>query len=285
MQRQRVTSLLLAACLFSASGCTYLQKRGQDLSDAIYLHGGVGLGLEAHVSAITSIAQLGLGGHVSRRAGLDGWQHGRWKETQACLAFPLFLGVFYVDRTEHTDGMIRVPQRGGCVPVVFGNRFVIGPEAGVFAGVVGIEAGVDVVELLDFLTGWFGWDLLNDDSVDVEAVLSEEWCFPRYRSRVLFQALREMTDEQLVGFIPNTHSAARILAFEELRRRGIADRLDLMIEHFDFQWFNTNEFDMAYGLLEAEAGQLEPGDPRVEAVGKLQSRDPEVLRHRLEDGE
>jgi hypothetical protein len=281
-----VAMAAVALCIIlSSGGCTFLELRQQDLSDAVYFHGGVGLGLEAHVSVISGLAQLGVGGHVSQRTGSDGWQHGSWKEKQVCVAFPLFLGMFYVDKPEHTDGVIRVPTYFSCVGGCISNRFVVGPEAGVFLGAVGVEAGIDIIELADFFTGWFGLDLLSDDVVDVESVLSDEWWSPRYRGRVFFRAMRKMSDEQLVGFIKNTQGPARILVFKELQRRGIPGRLDLMIEHFDFRWFNTNEADIALEVLKVEVERLDPCDPRVDAVQELGRRDPDSLGQEPKDGE
>jgi len=259
-----------AALALSCTGCVYLRQRGQDLQDSIFLHAGVGLGVEAHVSAATGLAMLGLGGHVSERAGIDGWQKGAWRERQVVCGFPLLLGVFDVQRLRHGDGMLQLPSYYGCVPFAIGNRFVVGPEAGCFLGIVGAEAGVDVVQLTDFLAGVFGLDLLGDDRVDAEFVHSREWHgIPIYWLRRYVEGLWAMTDADLTGFVPRTHGAARILVFRELVRRSIPGRFELMVRHFDFARFSTTEADMAYAILEREAAALEPSDPRLEDFKKL----------------
>jgi hypothetical protein len=265
-----IGAALAAALALCSSGCVYLQRRAQDLQDSIYLHAGVGLGAEAHVSAVTHIGMVGLGGHCSERIGIDGWQKGAWREGQAVCAFPLLLGVFDVKRPRHSDGMVYLPSFYGCVPFAIGNRFVVGPEAGCFVGVVGVEAGVDIIQFADFLTGLFGLDFLGDDRVDVDFVLSREWYgIPVYWQRRYVEGLRAMSDEQLVGFVPKAHGAARILLFRELVRREVPSRFELMVRHFDFCRFNTNEADMAHEILDKEAAALEPDDPRLEDFRKL----------------
>jgi len=62
-----------AALALSCTGCVYLRQRGQDLQDSIFLHAGVGLGVEAHVSLHSSRLILGAGQHESDRIGIDGW--------------------------------------------------------------------------------------------------------------------------------------------------------------------------------------------------------------------
>jgi hypothetical protein len=267
---------LAIAPALSCTGCVWIGQRGQDLQDSVHLHAGVGLGAEAHVSVVTNLAMLGVGGHKSERVGLDGWQRGTWQEKGTVIGFPLLLGVFDVQRPRHSGGMCQLPSYYGCVPFAIGNRFVTGPEAGCFLGVVGLEAGVDVVQLADFLTGLFGLDFLGDDRVDVDFVLSREWYgIPVYWQRRYVEGLRALSDEHLVGFVPKAHGAARILVFRELVRREVPSRFELMVRHFDFCRFNTNEADMAYAILDKEAAALEPDDPRLEDFRKL---DPDRWR-------
>lgn len=262
--------ILVAAVLPSATGCSYLGRRALDLGDAVYLHAGIGLGLEAHAGVMPGIGQMGFGGHVSRRVGLDGWQRGRWKERQLVVALPFLLGLFGVDRPEHSEGMCRVPGFSGCIPFGWGNRFVIGPEAGAFMGLVGMEGGVDVLQFADFVLGWAGIDYMGDDVIDVDGVLSQEWSgfFP-CSGRSFCGAVWQMTDVQLMQFLPRTHGEARLSVYQELARRRVQEALGLMVDHFEFAWFNTNEFDLALEAVESLVQDLAPEDPLRQRVNDL----------------
>jgi hypothetical protein len=266
--------LVVVVSLFLTAGCNYCGKRVQDLEDAIYFHVGVGLGLEAHASVFPMFGQVGLGGHVSRRTGWDGWQHGSWKEAQFVFAFPLCLGMFAVDRLEYPLHMCRMPIYSGCIPMTIqANRFVIGPEAGFFAGIVGAEGGVDVLQLCDFLAGFAGCDLLSDDDVDVPGVLSGDWSVVgAYALRPFWSALREMSDAQVVSFLPHTAGEARILVYEELLRRPIPNKVELMLEHFEFRTFNTNEPRVALETIRQAAAQRPPDDPIHAEIDELERR-------------
>lgn len=48
-----------------------------------------------------------------------------------------------------------------------GRRFP-GVRVGVFAGIVGLDAGLSPVELADFFVGWFGLDFMGDDGLPLE---------------------------------------------------------------------------------------------------------------------
>ena len=43
--------------------------------------------------------------------------------------------------------------------------------AGATVGIVGVDAGINPLEIVDFLVGLFGWDLLDDDDRAKEAPL------------------------------------------------------------------------------------------------------------------
>jgi hypothetical protein len=265
---------MLACCLPVLAGCSFCTQRLQDLQDAVYFHAGVGVGLEAHVSVMPIVGIAGLGYQVSNRVGWDGWQHGYWKESEFVVGFPLLLGEYVVDRQKYSAGLCRLPYVQGCVPAaVSGDRCVIGPEAGFFAGFVGVAAGVDVVQLFDFMAGFAGWDPLGDDEVSVDKVLSEDWPdLPVYRTRVLWSALRRMDDDQVVAFIPRTHGAARLLTYEELVLRRVPNKAQILIKEFDFRLFNTNEASIALDVIRQAVSQLPSSDPAHESFLKLEKR-------------
>ena len=140
----------------------YPVNRLLDLLDIFQLDFGFGFGLHVNAHA-TRALQVGAGASSLSRVGLDGRQIGFYNENRSefsLLPFsvegyrrrPVILGNF--------DGFNSATERDQ----LYGNvRDYFGLGAAVTAGIVGVQVEARPTEMVDFLTGWAGIDLRNDD--------------------------------------------------------------------------------------------------------------------------
>ena len=83
---------------------------------------------------------------------------------------PLVTGIAHtVDRLRIACVELRGPDQGGGLRVG-GDSFMVGAEACLL---VGVRARVMPVQILDFVAGVFGWDLLHDDTKGNKTTIAE----------------------------------------------------------------------------------------------------------------
>jgi len=170
--------VILAAATAASllSGCAYFGARARDLGDIVRLEGSLGVGLQANVNA-GELLHLGIG---SRRCKSAGWAYGlSTSERRVEDHFPLSYVATILNpdvAALHTlkigDGPEQPQHRCPMVaPGAFSSGTVHKPamqfwniEAGVMLVGVGVEAGVNPAELVDFILGIFGLDIAGDDS-------------------------------------------------------------------------------------------------------------------------
>ena len=163
------------------SGCAYFEPRGRDLGDIFRLEGSIGVGLQANATA-GELLHLGIG---SSRRWSGGWAYGmstseRRVEDHFPLSFvssclnPEITGL----HTLKSGGGPEHPQHrcAAVAPGAFSSGTVRKPamqyfnlEVGFMAVVLGVEAGFNPAELVDFVLGIFGLDIAGDDAVDVRS--------------------------------------------------------------------------------------------------------------------
>jgi len=196
MCRTLLATVLLAGL---ATGCQYAGDRLDDLGDCFQINGGAGLGLYVHLTA-TDYIKLPLGWkHCPARAGWDpfitprvpagesGWT---WKESAVAYLFRSWDYRDPVRAADNPDAQAAM-DRKAVVPILlerFGTRYggepSLGPEAraeefadrcwieaDVFAAVLGVRVGFNVVQFADFLGGLATLDLLGDDGGPVTVIL------------------------------------------------------------------------------------------------------------------
>jgi hypothetical protein len=171
-----MSKLLVVVAIPLFTGCAYLGARGNDLGDIVRLEGSVGAGLQAHVNA-GDLLHAGLG---SSRRWTGGWAYGivtGEKREEDHLPLSLALTLINPDASSlHALTLGEGPDapRHLC-PIVAPASFESGRirkpdmqfwniEVGVMALVLGVEAGVNPAEFVDFLGGLVGFDLAGDDS-------------------------------------------------------------------------------------------------------------------------
>ena len=199
---RRLAALALAAALLSlCSGCQSIAPgRMLDLGDCGTLGVGVGGGLDATVQA-GALAEVSLGiGHDMRYLGWNGHTGAtEWENAQ--LSWPPSLLMSVVAHGLREDGcgllqpetfyavpdpdrMTEPPRPGNRTPVGreskhFGYALPLLSEPGrrrtatfhnatrfeaeVSLGVVSVRAGINPLEILDFILGFFGFDIAGDD--------------------------------------------------------------------------------------------------------------------------
>jgi len=187
MNRLAAPLALVLMLSLLAPGCTFMQHRSLDLEQSF--HFGIGAsvmpGVLAHAHVPLLGATLGLLPDSTYVGSDFGYTH-RW------LLRGGGLGVFgnltrELDRGQSPFGMSvgddayvssleivfwHVRERDRRLgSTLFSNSQV---ELDLHALFVGVSLGVDIVQLLDFFTGWFGLDLLEDDGVDYGAELEQE---------------------------------------------------------------------------------------------------------------
>lgn len=185
--------------IFLTSGCSYAGARLHDLGDIVRLEGHVGYGLQAHANA-GELFHLGAG---SSRQWSAGWIYGRAERgTSAEEHLPLTLVYTLLNpEQDHVHRVALGPEGAqGTHRCYFLFPGMLNPgglekddmryldlEAGVLAGVVGVDLGFSVLELLDFVLGLFrfseSWTVLDPADDDPEALRETRrlWS-PRRRS-------------------------------------------------------------------------------------------------------
>jgi len=170
---------LLLALLVGLPGCTYFRHLGKDAGETLHVSVGASLvpGLYARVQAplfSTSFGWLRRGGYV----GTDYGHAFAWKQASAGIVLGGELVRTDLDAdidrfwTGHlADAYLDTSHYFVLTLVATDTRTALGSrtlsltkfEVGVHALVVGAQVGLDALELLDLVTGVFGWDLLDDD--------------------------------------------------------------------------------------------------------------------------
>ncbi|HZN62230.1 MAG TPA: hypothetical protein VFC90_07470 [Planctomycetota bacterium] len=156
-------------------GCAYLGSRARDLGDIVRVEGSIGTGLQANITT-TEILHLGLG---SSRRWAGGWAYGiPTAERRVEDHLPLSYLASLADPDTVSLHALRIgddPQnllhRCNLVSPFANSLGTIRKpsmqfwdiEIGVMALVIGVEAGFNPAEALDFVLGIFGIDIAADD--------------------------------------------------------------------------------------------------------------------------
>jgi hypothetical protein len=156
-------------------GCAYFGQRARDLGDIVRVEGSIGTGLQANVTT-TEVLHLGLG---SSRRWTAGWAYGiPTAERRVEDYLPLSYVASIVDPDTVSLHALRIGDdaqnllhRCNMVSPFSGPKGNVRKpamqfwdiEIGVMALVVGVEAGVNPAEALDFVLGIFGIDIAGDD--------------------------------------------------------------------------------------------------------------------------
>ena len=190
-RRSAVIASAALVMLLSSSGCAYLWDRGRDFTDIFGFDAGVGLGLG--VDAQVSIyIHAGITAYRMEKATLTAREVDRWEE----VGFAPLVGriILYYNKTEprsRYDSKEDWPDaiRGGLLaspPIVnellgtvqyrttgyevpARNREApwinaLDVDVGVALIAVSVRFGISPGELIDFLLGWFGFDIGFDDT-------------------------------------------------------------------------------------------------------------------------
>ena len=142
----------------------FLKKRGMDLLDTFSFRISVGPGIRAH-ARVTQLLQAGVGymgpaegrtmGHTFSvyKLGYLKREGGLWEERSAELGISLF--YYYQTKGEYLGGNKRTwgPEDRGFWDIGMAGHWLL----------IGAEAEVRPDEILDFIWGFFGYDLLEDD--------------------------------------------------------------------------------------------------------------------------
>jgi hypothetical protein len=186
MIRNRWSGAALAVVLVLASpGCSYLKARWRDFTDLASAGVGPGGGLGVRAEA-TKLVALEVMAQKDER--FTGWRsrNFRWMESSYGLVFATWrmpsIGSeapperlwydFFTTSRRLTRFPNRVEQEDErhtlfILSKAHGVRLVdaLNVELGVSALVAGVEVGVQPLEVVDFLLGWFGLDIGRDDGI------------------------------------------------------------------------------------------------------------------------
>lgn len=173
--------IFVLAAASALSGCSYFGARAHDFGDIVRLEGSIGVGLQANVNA-GELLHLGVG---SSRRTSAGWAYGlSTSERRVEDHFPLSYIASILNPEVAALHSLKIgegpelPQHRcpTLAPGAFSSGTVRKPamqfwnlEAGVMVVAVGVEAGVNPAELVDFLLGLFGLDIAGDDEPEGRA--------------------------------------------------------------------------------------------------------------------
>jgi len=163
IRRLALLTLLVSVSMAGCSG-KYWGNRRDDLQDILRLNGGVGPGLALH-GRISRVPQLGAGYYNGMKWGIVGEEYGQWYEHR--MDANVITGWGVSERTRVLGNITNHPHTIGrkCEWSLGDNNRRWGElELNAWLIFVGVEAGVDVIEALDFVTGIFDIDLTDDDN-------------------------------------------------------------------------------------------------------------------------
>lgn len=175
---------ILLALVVLTSGCSYLQDRGRDALDVIWVDYGWGFGLQADFQA-TDLVHSGLGGTIgtliSGKAGLRRGSYHNWAEPSVAFVlgrlvyegpFPdptyrpsirkgyLFNAIYLVKEYQKSSNEVEITHTSWNPRRPWLNALDV--DVGVTA-LLATRIGISPGEFLDFLGGWFGVDVGADD--------------------------------------------------------------------------------------------------------------------------
>jgi hypothetical protein len=155
--------------ILSLTSCvSYLQDRAKDGAEMIDL--GVGLSYGVDLSArVTRAIQAGFGAYEGDWVGLQEARFAHWYARRVEMGVsPLFFHEIY--RTSDRLIDIRHPMFSGAFYDEYMNDLFLITDRGFFSVgatinliFLGVDAKVELAEVADFVTGWFGLDILLDD--------------------------------------------------------------------------------------------------------------------------
>lgn len=226
-------AFLWIPCLCLSGGCAssgrgYFADRWRDFSQILAADAGTTTGFQAYFG-MSHLLQAGWGSYAGGRTGLRDGRTGSWIEERSELGLgPLYLHeVDWEDRSEslvghqharyHEEGFVEFPWEFG-ETITDRDPGDLGIAAN--AGFFGVSIAFKSLEFCDFLTGLFGWDLLEDDlGAKGETLLLEELCSldPKTRLRAA-RNLAHLTGKTH-GY--RSYSSPNVLSREQ--KRAIAE--------------------------------------------------------------
>ena len=165
----RSTAVLVLLLSFLTTGCAgYLKDRLKDASEMLDASVGISVGVDANVRA-TKILQAGFGSYSGDWVGLKEGTPAHWREMRAEMG----ISPFYYHELQRKSPIlvdIRHPQFGEAGYAAYLNDFHSLTDRSFFElGItfnliaIGGDLALDGAEVIDFLSGWFGLDVLGDD--------------------------------------------------------------------------------------------------------------------------
>ena len=225
LSRNKLVILMLVL-----AGCgpgRYARRRANDLGDVFRFHVGAGpsLGLLANVNATRFVA-VGAGEYNTTRYGAVHGRYGSWREERADfnLGVPIY-GHTHVTRI-YGGNMRRTRSVETFTPSVKysihdSTRGLAEVSANVYAGIVGIDTGIDLGELGDFLLGFACIDFLSDDDrTALDASISGSAWMRAEAARKLGNEPGPASEEALGLLINDPLVEVRIRAVRSLGRIG-----------------------------------------------------------------
>jgi hypothetical protein len=221
----------LCLCAFAACGCVgpaeYLKDRALDAVDPFRANVSVGPGLHGNVNATRFVA-LGAGRCRATRVGIRRGQWGAWNETRwdLNLLVPVlgdtrihkaYFGQIDPSTNRDTLGVMEA------FPPAVGDRTrgAFEVSANLHVIYLGAEAGLDLGELADFVLGWLGVDIANDDERDpFRSVHSPIEAMRQRAVRQLAFRKGDAATDALVGALGDPSPLVRFHALRGLMERN-----------------------------------------------------------------
>ena len=222
--------ILLFLCLVLSGafpGCAYFHDRCKDASEVVEAGVGFALGVEANVRAFKPF-QVGLGSYYGPWIGLHEGRLAVWYETRVEMGLPFYY-LHEVYRKDGTLPGIAHPNFGEAAYSPYMNDLFLFTDRGFFeVGVTmallvpGVDLSVDLAETTDFLLGWFGVDLLEDDAYvpSLEELVRRVGGMGARRRAAAVRALRRRTGLSFgyeIVTVPSEHTEAQIEAWHAWR--------------------------------------------------------------------
>lgn len=220
--RIRAATVFLPIIMFSVlQGCAgYLQDRLKDASEMVEASAGLSNGMAMNVR-LTKLAQAGFGSYTGRWAGLREGLFATWEESRMEAGFsPFYLHEVYRKSKTLVDIRHPRPWEPGFRSYLNDNFLITDRgffEVGFTANILffGIDAALDLAEVVDFTAGLFGADLLEDDAYSrtPEELVCRCQSRDAWRRLRAVRALRRISGEDFgytVFTVPEEHTRDQI---------------------------------------------------------------------------
>ncbi|TET38432.1 MAG: hypothetical protein E3J72_02775 [Planctomycetota bacterium] len=182
---RKLILLVVVLMLVFSTGCAYMKDRALDAADIFYGHISIGIGAAAH--AQVGPIGIGVGGARHQATGYHSREFFLWEcHLEMGIPFLQLGGLGFIEEGGwpfpcigtfaymiDLDDEIKRGKGHYLFPIIGEDDIDMMAaygdiEIGGMLGIIGFQLGLNVIQLADFFSGWFGADIVGDDGEPVK---------------------------------------------------------------------------------------------------------------------